>query len=355
MRPRRTRLYILISLAVVLLAAVPATGCAFNGPAYRGPVSEHFDGTRFRNPGSVVPDKSLWDVLQWKLGSERDPWDERAVTTSRPPQRVTDGLRATWVGHSTVLLQFDGLNILTDPHWSPRASPVSFAGPRRFTAPGIAWEDLPRIDAVLLSHNHYDHCDLPTLRRLAERDRPVILTMLGVDLLLHQEGVTGEVVAMDWWQRHDLRPQVAITAVPAVHFSARGTGDRNRTLWGGFVIKAPSGRIWFAGDTGDGPFVEAIAARFAPIDLALIPIGSYLPRDFMRPVHVDPTEALGLMRRSGTRTALGIHWGVFPMGDDGQDQPAADLALAVARDPARPDFRTLDIGGHLLLPPRSAP
>lgn len=348
MRRRRRLLLACAALLALLLAAVPLTGCAFNGPAYRGPVSAHFDGERFFNPGRDTPDKSLLDVLAWKLTSEAEPWEERAVLTAVPPARVSGGtIRATWVGHSTVLLQFDGLNLLTDPHWSPRASPVSFAGPRRFVAPGVRWEDLPPIDVVLLSHNHYDHCDLPTLARLAARDKPRILTMLGVDLLLAEAGIPGA-EAMDWWDERTLAPGVTTTAVPAVHFSARGTGDRNRTLWGGFVVSAPSGRIWFAGDTGDGDFPEAIAARFAPIDLALIPIGAYLPRDFMRPVHIDPAEAVAVMRRAGVRTALGVHWATFPLGDDGQDRPAIDLdtALAAAGVP-RPDFRVLPIGGWL--------
>lgn len=344
--PRRRRILLASAAALVLaLAVVPLAGCAFNGPAYRGPVSGHFDGERFFNPGRRTPDKSLLDVLAWKLSSEPEPWEERAVLTSVPPTRVAAGpIRATWVGHSTVLLQFDGLNVLTDPHWSPRASPVSFAGPRRFVEPGVRWEDLPPIDLVLLSHNHYDHCDLPTLQRLAARDRPRILTMLGVDLLLAEAGVAGA-EAMDWWEERSVAADVTVTAVPAVHFSARGTGDRNRTLWGGFVVSAPAGRIWFAGDTGDGDFPEAIAARFAPIDLALIPIGAYEPRWFMRMQHVDPAEAVQVHRDVGSRASLGIHWGTFPMTDEPLDAPLRDLdAARRAMGVSAKEFRTLRHG-----------
>ena len=249
-RGRRTctRIRLACAAGVLLIgAAMGMTGCAFNAPVYRDPVSGHFDGERCTNPEGSS-DKGLGTVLRWKLTSSAPAWQQREITRTKPEARLEAGLRATWVGHSTVLLQIDGMNILTDPHWSERASPVGFAGPRRVVAPGIDFDDLPRIDLVLISHNHYDHLDVPTVRRMWERDQPRMLTMLENSALLTQEGIPLS-EDLDWWEVRTIGPGMQATAVPAKHFSARGTGDRDRTLWGGFVLEAPSATIWFSGDT----------------------------------------------------------------------------------------------------------
>lgn len=339
-----------VALVLLIAAVMSGSGCAFNAPAYRGPISGHFDGDQFINPEGSS-DKGFGSVLRWKLTSTAPPWEPRAVTPTKPETRLKAGLRATWVGHSTVLLQIDGMNILTDPHWSERASPVSFAGPRRVVAPGIAFDDLPPIDLVLISHNHYDHLDVPTLKRLWERDQPRMLTLLGNSALLTHEGIPSS-EDLDWWEERTIGPGIQATAVPAKHFSARGLGDRDRTLWGGFVVEAPSATIWFSGDTAWTRDFAVIGQRFPRIDLALIAIGSYTPRWFMQESHIDPAEAVRAQLATGAKTAIGVHWATFPMSDDGQDQPAQDLASALRAMPNPPDFRVLPIGGVYELPAR---
>jgi len=261
-------------------------------------------------------------------------------------------VRVTWVGHSTVLIQSEGLNILTDPIWSERASPVSWAGPRRRTAPGLRLEDLPRIDLVLLSHNHYDHLDLPTLRELHRVHAPRILAGLGVTRLLVEHGITGG-EELDWWQAVRLSPRVRVTFVPAQHFSGRGLFDRDRSLWGGFVLEAPDGPIYFAGDTGFGPHFRQIRERFGPVRLALLPIGAFQPTWFMRYAHTSPDEAIEAHLVLGAHRSLAIHHGTFPLADDGQDEPREALERALARRGlAREVFWTPAPGEGLRLPPR---
>ena len=247
------------------------------GPAPR-------DGNRFRNLIDHPPHGS-WSALYW-FATRRPPRWPRVVAATiapKPVERVTGNtIRATLIGHATVLLQVAGLNLLTDPIWSQRASPLSWLGPKRVRPPAIRFDDLPPIDAVLLSHSHYDHLDRPTLAALHRRDRPLVLTGLKVGRLVPAKPV----VELDWWQRHALSDSIAATYVPAQHFSARSPFDRNKTLWGGFVLETPAGAVYFAGDTGAGPHIATIGERFGPMTLSLLPIGAYLPRWFMAPVHM---------------------------------------------------------------------
>jgi L-ascorbate metabolism protein UlaG (beta-lactamase superfamily) len=292
---------------------------------------EHFDGKRFYNPDAAQP-RGFLDVFRWKLTSrpERSPRFVGDVEPSRPPGRVEDdGLRTTLVNHSTVLLQHRGSNILTDPIWSERASPVSWAGPRRRRKPGVAWEDLPSIDTVLLSHNHYDHLDLPTLRRLAARgDSTFVVPARGARLLRSER--IGPVHELDWGESLSL-PGVTIHAVPALHFANRGIYDRNRTLWCGYVIECPERLVYFAGDTAFGSHFAQIRERFGPPQLALLPIGAYAPRWFMSPVHMDPGEAIRAHEILSARTSIAIHHGTFQLADEGIDTPMKQLK-AYARD-----------------------
>jgi L-ascorbate metabolism protein UlaG (beta-lactamase superfamily) len=241
-------------------------------------------------------------------------------------------MRATLVGHATFLLQVGGLSILTDPVWSDRASPFSAVGPRRHNPPGIAFDDLPRIDAVLISHNHYDHLDLPTLGRLWLRDRPLILAPLGNDAIIRAENSGIVVTTLDWGGKVTIGG-LTVTAVPAQHWSARGLTDRNHALWAGFVVTGGGRTIYFAGDTGfgSGRHFRAIAARHRRIDLALLPIGAYEPRWFMAAQHMNPDDAVQAMRLLGARQALGYHWGTFQLTDEAVDQPTRDLAEALAK------------------------
>lgn len=251
-------------------------------------------------------------------------------------------LRVTFVNHATVLLQTEGLNLLTDPVWSKRVSPVSFAGPRRHRAPGIRFEDLPRIDAILLSHNHYDHLDMPTLRRLAAEHNPAVFCPLGVASLVRRCGLR-DVQELDWWQATMWRGQ-NLHCVPAQHFSARTPFDRNHTLWCGWVMEAERGNIYFAGDTGFGQFFGEIGRRFAPIRLALLPIGAYEPDWFMGPVHMTPEQAVKARELAGAATAVGIHFGTFSLADDGEADPLARLRRALAGRDTTDRFWTLAEG-----------
>lgn len=295
---------------------------------YSGPVSDHFDGHRFFNPGSSDPPRldPRRFLNRWMQG-ERAAWPDSApVRQTVPPQMVAgDEMRVTWIGHSTVLVQVNGLNILTDPIWSERASPFSFIGPKRVRAPGVRFEDLPPIHLVVVSHNHYDHLDLPTLKRLWERDRPLIVTSLGNDTILRGEGI--EAVTRDWGGRVPIPGGGEVVVLRNHHWGSRWGTDRNRALWSAFSIRTPQGNIFFAGDTGwgDGAWVREAAAA-GPYRLAIIPIGAYLPRDVMQNSHVGPQEALAMVRALDPAMALAVHWGTFQLSFEAMDQPAQVLA-----------------------------
>lgn len=303
-------------------------------------MTDHFDGLRFHTPGQPSPDRSLREIWRWHRAGERARWPEQVdVVPAVPPVR-SDAPRITMVGHATVLIQVAGLNILTDPVWSRRAGPWGVAGPRRVTAPGIAFDDLPRIDAVLISHNHYDHLDVATLCRLHRRDRPQMLMPLGTDVTARRAGRDARILTADWHDRVELAPGVAVTLTPANHWSSRGLRDRRMALWCGFWIESPWGRIWFAGDTGhgDGAIFADIRARHGAPDIALIPIGAYAPRWFMAAQHVGPDEAVRIFEEIGAHRAYGIHWGTFQLTDEPREEPRELLARHLADagiDPVR--------------------
>jgi len=299
-------------------------------PYYAGPASDHFDGERFFNPGPST-DKSLIDVLRWRFTSKFAKWPKHPpVTPIRPDTRV-DNCRVTMVGHATVLIQIGGINILTDPVWSERASPFAFAGPKRATEPGIAFSDLPPIDIVLLSHSHYDHLDLRTLRKLHHRDRPHLITPLGNDAIVRRAIPDIRVSAGDWGQRIDIDGGSTVTLVPANHWSARSTKDRRMALWGGFMLRTPQALIYFAGDTGygDGAIFRQMRADHGSPDLALLPIGAYAPRWFMAPQHTDPEEAVQILLDLEASQAIAIHWGCFQLTDEPREEPIDRLKKAM--------------------------
>ncbi|WEK45259.1 MAG: MBL fold metallo-hydrolase [Candidatus Andeanibacterium colombiense] len=305
---------------------------------YVGPESDHFDG-RFFNIAPRTPDRGLRDVWRWRRTSTPTRWPDSVPITPTVPEAQCQNLRITIVGHACVLIQLGGLNLVTDPLWSERASPFSFAGPRRACPPGIAFADLPRIDAVLLSHNHYDHLDKATLRRLVARDDPRILTPLGNDAIVQRAIPRARIETGDWWDGFALGNGVEATIVPAQHWSARGVRDRRMALWGGFHVRSPFGSACFAGDTGygDGSIFPAIRERLGAPDVALLPIGAYAPRWFMADQHTNPDEAVRIMQALGARRALGIHWGVFQLTDEGRDEPAELLARALAERGLSPE------------------
>jgi L-ascorbate metabolism protein UlaG (beta-lactamase superfamily) len=327
----------------LLLAALLAIEgcCTLSGPAYHGPRSPTFDGLRFHNLEAAAFRGEASRFLRWMATRRRGPW--RAWTASppgpRPPARIGgERVRVTFVGHATVLVQMHGLNILTDPIWSQRASPVAWAGPRRMRPPGLRFEELPRIDLVLVSHNHYDHLDLPTIERF--------VVGLGNAELLRGRGVR-EVWELDWWQSLDLGGGARLVAVPAQHFSSRGLCDRDATLWAGYVVEAPAGRVYFAGDTGFGPHLRMIRERIGPVRVALLPIGAFRPEWFMAPMHMSPKDAVRAHLVLGASASVAIHFGTFRLADDGQDEPVEELRAAVAREEAegrRVAFRVLEPG-----------
>jgi L-ascorbate metabolism protein UlaG (beta-lactamase superfamily) len=295
---------------------------------YRGPVSDHYDGERFFNPGPrTARQGSPKRFINRVIGSdERAEWPAQVpIATTIPAARVAgDAMRVTWIGHATTLIQTQGLNILTDPIWSERASPFSFAGPKRVRAPGVRFEDLPKIDVVLISHNHYDHLDLPTLQRLWRRDRPLIVTSLGNDTILRGAGV--ESVALDWGGRRPVRPGVEVIVERNHHWGSRWGSDRNRALWSAFTVTLPGGNIFYAGDTGfgDGSWVREAAAR-GPYRLAILPIGAYEPRDFMKDNHIDPEESVRIFEALHPVRALAMHWGTFQLTFEPIDEPRQRL------------------------------
>lgn len=285
----------------------------------------HFDGKRFYNPDAPQA-RGLREALRWKLTSrpEPSPGFISDVGQSIPARRVEGSeLQTTLVNHSTVLLQQRGSNILTDPIWSERAGPVSWVGPRRRRKPGVAWENLPSVDAVLISHNHYDHLDLSTLRQLAARGDSTFIVPAGVARLLRSENI-GPAHELDWGESLSL-PGFAIHCVPASHFSGRGIYDRNKTLWCGYVIECQERLVYFAGDTGFGSHFAQIRERFGSPHLALLPIGAYEPRWFMSPVHMAPDEAVRAHEILGARTSIAIHHGTFRLADEGVDTPEKQL------------------------------
>ena len=305
-------------------------------PYHNGPVTDHFDGLRFFSPGRAnFADKSRMDLLKWQFGGGNESWPGQFPSPfqDKPPQRVEAGLRVTLVGHASYLIQTDALNILMDPVWSDRASPVSFAGPRRVNAPGISLADLPKIDAILLTHNHYDHMDVTTLSALANVHAPRIITPLGNDAILTAADPTLAPLlsVCDWGDSIALSDRVMITLEPSLHWSARGISDRFMALWGNFVITAPAGRIYACGDTGYEPqsIFPRMKAKYGGFRLALLPIGAYEPRWFMQEQHMNPLEAVAVFKELGAESAIGHHWGTFKLTNEGIERPREALAVAL--------------------------
>ena len=311
-------------------------------PYYAGPPSDHFDGVRFFLPGGRSTDKSRRDLLRWRFQSrELPPWpgEYPGLPQDKPPPRVHGAaLRVAFVGHATFLIQTQGVNLLVDPVWSERASPLRFAGPKRVNPPGIDFDDLPPLDAILLTHNHYDHMDMATLKRLAHQRPCPIVTPLGNDTILARGIAKVDARAYDWGDVARIGP-LAVHLVPAQHWSARGLFDRRMALWCGFVIETAAGKIYVAGDTGygDGRLFRDIFLEHGAMRLALLPIGAYEPRWFMREQHVDPEEAVRMFEDVDAGQALGCHWGTFRLTDEAIDEPPKRLAVALERAGVAPE------------------
>lgn len=298
---------------------------------------------------------NFWDVIKWIISrKKRGVWTRSDVVQVVPEPRVLgDSVVVTFVGHSTVLIQTGGVNIITDPIWSERASPVSFVGPRRYRNPGVAIKSLPKIDIILLSHNHYDHCDKATLMLLVKRDNPRIIVPSRTKLW----SLTP--TTLDWWEDTIIDvggTALQVTAVPAKHFSGRTPFDRNRSLWCGYIIATPSKVIYFAGDTGHSDIFKEIREKMPKIasgrviDLSLIPVGAYEPRWFMSTVHVNPAEAVMIHKDVHSKKSIGIHFGTFRLTDEGQDAPHSDLKKALREEGlSEQDFVMLAEGEKLTI------
>ncbi|WP_460970311.1 MBL fold metallo-hydrolase [Spirosoma migulaei] len=317
------------ALPLLLLSSLLLTisACA---PRYKGPITNHFDGKKFFNPG--MPERTSGGLLKWLLHRDKGPWPEQpdAYIGAKPATRIEgDSLVLTFVNHSTFLIQTNGLNILTDPVWSKRVGPTSWLGVKRKRPPGLRFEELPPIDVVLLSHNHYDHLDLPTIEKLVKAFNPLFVTPLGVSYL--PKSVNGRITReLDWNDTLQVNEKLRLTCTQAQHFSNRGLGDRDETLWCGYLLHTSFGTTYFCGDSGYGPHFKRIGEQAGgPIKLALLPIGSYRPEWFMAPVHVSPAGAVQAFIDLKATQAVGIHFGTFQQGDDGLVEPADDLRKAL--------------------------
>ena len=369
----------LLFLVIILCSAIIVIPPFLDRVYFRGETSTHFDGARFFNPDgedTLAPPTGGSRgnfILRYLTRSDGRPeWPSHidvkrgygaAEATRCPPMRgrVAENWKrcvdksdpnrmfATWIGHATVLVQTQGLNILTDPIYAQTAGPFG-VGPRRVAQPGIRFDDLPKIDVVLVSHNHYDHMDIGTLKRLWDRDKPLIVTSLGNDTMLKQAGISS--VARDWGQAVGVKSGIDVIVTRNHHWGSRWGSDRNRALWSSFVVRLPGGNVMFAGDTGfgDGKWPSE-AAAYGPIRLALIPIGAFrfVPGQMGVGSHIGPIDAAEVFVRSGARTAIGIHWGTFRLSYEAYATPPR-LLDAVTRCRGISRFGAVPIGRAVSIP-----
>ncbi|MCG8669509.1 MAG: MBL fold metallo-hydrolase [Pseudomonadales bacterium] len=341
--------YGLIAIAATMVLVFGINGCV-SAPVYQGPKSDHFNGRVFVN--TIPSDKTPWDIFKLGFFSlfEQAPWPEWIESTQSPVphERVYgDKVSVTFINHSTVLVQLDGVNILADPVFSDRVSPFNFAGPKRVRKPGVALEDLPPIDLIIISHNHYDHLDIQTLKNIVARQpqdqAPLIVAGLGNGGYFELEKMPNY-KDLDWNQSVTLKG-IEVIFTEARHRSGRGISDQMRTLWGSFLLKTSHGEIYFAGDTGYGPHFKDLSKQFGDIELAFLPIGAYQPRWFMEAVHLNPKQAVLAHQDIASQQTIGIHYGTFQLTYESIDQPKIDLSAALEAHSVDPkEFITLGFG-----------
>ncbi|MCE9501338.1 MAG: MBL fold metallo-hydrolase [Leptospira sp.] len=321
------------SLSVILIFLVMLTRGV---QAY--PVSDHYDGEKFFNPEANVH-LTLWDILKWKMEMNAAKWPEHLANKNYPLPVISPTQRAvvTFINHATFLLQLPDLNVLTDPIFSQRPSPIRFMGPKRVREPGVLLEQLPQIDVVVISHNHYDHMDLDSLKNLDAKFHPLFLVPLGDEKLLKEAGIQN-VREMDWWQEQVVKEH-KIVFTPSQHWSGRGIFDRCKSLWGSYFILSPDFKTYFAGDTGHSSHFSNIKLRLGSPDLALLPIGAYNPTYLMKVSHLSPEEALMAHDDLGSSFSLGMHFGTFQLTDEPIEEPVERLKKA-----GRENFVVLDQG-----------
>ena len=317
---------ILIPLLFVII------GYLLSGGNYTGPASDHFNGKRFQNP-SRRKANSFKQVGEYVQKREPDKWTPNPnayVRTETPPLPDPNDIQYIFVNHSSFLIQHQGLNILTDPIWSKRCSPFQFIGPQRQRPPGLDFSSLPKIDIVLISHNHYDHLDKGTIKKLNKDHEPTYVVPLGVDIIMKKWGCK-KVKSLDWWQSISV-DSLHIHSAPANHFSSRGTFDRNTTLWCGYIIKSEDKTIYYVGDTGYGDNFKLIPEKFPSIDLSFIPIGAFKPEWFMGPIHVTPEEAVEIHKDVQSKKSVAMHFGTFPLADDNPERAIKRLIASLSKN-----------------------
>ncbi len=294
----------------------------------------HHSKHGFKNPSSQFKEISFWDFMKWKVfeglkdhkpQKPREYYFETIESNGRLFNQDKDQSAITWIGHSTLLIQTEGLNILTDPIWSERCSPVSFAGPKRYVAPGVEFNHLPPIDVVVISHNHYDHLDKNVIKKLA--DQSIYLVPLGVGKQMQKWGIK-RFKELDWWDSTMVNG-MDFVCTPAQHFSGRTAFARNKSLWCSWVLRGKSNNLYFAGDSGYFSGFQIIGEQYGPFDIAAIPIGAYLPRWFMAPVHVDPQQAVHVFLDVKAKVFIPIHWGTFDLADEPLDAPPKELLVEI--------------------------
>jgi L-ascorbate metabolism protein UlaG (beta-lactamase superfamily) len=344
-------LFTILSVLVAFVGLTILIGFLLSGPAYSGPVTDHFNGKKFLNPSGLQA-KGLENVLKYFQEKRTEKWFKNYETDIRKepiPNPIDNQIQYTFVNHSTFLIQNQGINILTDPIWSERCSPFQFAGPARMRPPGIPFENLPKIDLVLLSHNHYDHLDTNTVRKIEKQWSPTFIVPLGLKKVLEKLGCRN-VIEIDWWEAIDYK-DLNIKAVPANHFSSRGMFDRDVTLWAGYVVKSESHKIYFLGDSGYSDIFKTIGEREGPFDLSFIPIGAYLPEWFMSPIHISPEQAVQVHLDVKSRQSVAMHFGTFPLALDGPERAPKELIGSLEKRGLNlASFFIPDEGGVYILP-----
>jgi len=319
---------IIIVLSLLVIGTF-AYGISLSEKGYTGPESNHFDGKKFFNPNGITGN-GFWNVLKWSFTRKKGEW-KADYTDYASKDKILDtpnhDVKISFVNHSTFLIQMDGINILIDPVWSMRASPLSWAGPRRLRQPGIHFNSLPKIDLVLLTHNHYDHLDIDTIKAIDKKHSPEYIVPLGVNKILERLNIS-KVNQLDWHQ-HVIFDKLKITATPAIHFSGRGMLDRDNTLWCGFIINGLK-TIYIVGDTAyDDQLFKDVRNKYPRIDLSIIPIGAYKPKWFMSPIHTDPEEAVRIHQDTGSNESIACHFGTFQLADEGLEDVLQDLNKAL--------------------------
>lgn len=356
----------LAGVKYALLAIISIATLLFLGRSYAQNdtvvnTKAHHTATGFKNNYVNSVSKSFLDLLRWQWASYGLDKTAKSATPQLSPDlallKSPTAPTVTWIGHASALVQASGLNVLVDPIFSERASPVQIFGPKRAQAPGVAMADLPPIDAVLISHNHYDHLDRASVAQLDEKAKAagkttLFIVPLGLKAWFNELGIDS-VVELDWWEHHKIQG-VEFHLTPVQHWSARGVTDRSATLWGGWAVLGADFHWYYAGDTGYSRDFADTAKHFAPrqtealgggFDLALIPVGAYEPRWFMTQQHVNPMESVRIHQDVGAKRSIGVHWGTFQLTDEPLDQPPRDLAIArQALGVKDADFGVLAIG-----------